>query len=70
LIGPAEIAIWVVAGVEMPEAVEFGDLRTMLLQIEDLRVDEIRSDDEQERKGEEDCRAPVPTWGKHDGMVA
>jgi hypothetical protein len=44
----------------------FGHLNAVVLQIEDLRPGEISSDDEREREGEEDYRAPVPTLGKHD----
>ena len=52
----------VVAYVEAHEAVEFGHLHTVPLQVENLRTGGIL-DDEQEREGKEDSRAPVPTPG-------
>jgi len=46
---PAEFAVEIVAGVEVPEAVELGHLNAALLQVEDLRS---RADD---RQNSEQC---------------
>ena len=61
---------WIITGVKEHEAVELGHRHMVPLQVKDLRVGEICADDEQERKGKEDSCAPVPTPGKHVGMVA
>ena len=45
---------------------KFGHLDMVALKVEDLRLGEMCADDEQEREGEEDNLAPVPTLGMHD----